>query len=90
MAWKSIKPIGKEGVKILVKTRWRIMGMTKAFCFGLLIVFICCHKGLTTQEGAVGVGRATTEAVVISSLAVLISNFFLTMALNIVYPAGYQ
>lgn len=67
-----------------------IMGLTKAFCFGLLIVFICCHKGLTTREGAVGVGRATTEAVVISSLAVLISNFFLTMALNIVYPAGYQ
>src|SRR3989440_6694949 len=67
-----------------------IMGMTKAFCFGLLIVFICCHKGLTTREGAVGVGRATTEAVVISSLSVLISNLFLTMALNIVYPAGYQ
>jgi conserved hypothetical integral membrane protein len=67
-----------------------IMGMTKAFCFGILIVFISCHRGLTTREGAVGVGRATTEAVVISSLAVLISNFFLTMALNIVYPAGYQ
>src|SRR6266513_3820639 len=67
-----------------------IMGVSKAFVFGLLIVFICCHKGLTTREGAVGVGRATTEAVVVSSLAVLISNFFLTMALNIVYPAGYQ
>ncbi|MEP7071880.1 MAG: ABC transporter permease [Verrucomicrobiota bacterium] len=67
-----------------------IMGTSKAFCFGILIVFICCHKGLTTREGAVGVGRATTEAVVVSSLAVLISNFFLTMALNIVYPAGYQ
>lgn len=73
-------------------TRMRdlIMGMSKAFVFGLLIVMICCHKGLTTREGAVGVGRATTEAVVISSLAVLISNFFLTMTLNIVYPAGYQ
>src|SRR6476659_5520362 len=73
-------------------TRMRdlIMGVSKAFVFGLLIVFICCHKGLTTKEGAVGVGRATTEAVVISSLAVLVSNFFLTMALNIVYPAGYQ
>src|SRR5919204_209865 len=56
----------------------------------MMIVFISCHKGLTTREGAVGVGRATTEAVVISCLAVLISNFFLTMALNIVYPAGYQ
>src|SRR5438093_311266 len=40
--------------------------------------------------GAVGVGRATTEAVVNSSLAVLICNFFLTMLLNIIYPAGYQ
>ena len=73
-------------------TRMRdlIMGVSKAFVFGILIVFISCHKGLTTREGAVGVGRATTEAVVVSSLAVLISNFFLTMALNIVYPAGYQ
>src|SRR5213595_534579 len=73
-------------------TRMRdlIMGTSKAFVFGILIVFICCHKGLTTREGAVGGGRATTEAVVVSSLAVLISNFFLTMALNIVYPAGYQ
>src|ERR1700716_1612980 len=67
-----------------------IMGLSKAFCFGILIVFISCHKGLTAREGAVGVGRATTEAVVNSSLAVLISNFFLTMCLNIIYPAGYQ
>jgi phospholipid/cholesterol/gamma-HCH transport system permease protein len=45
---------------------------------------------LTTREGAVGVGKATTEAVVDSSLAVLIFNFFLTMSLNIIFPAGYQ
>jgi phospholipid/cholesterol/gamma-HCH transport system permease protein len=67
-----------------------IMGLSKAFCFGILIVFISCHKGLSAREGAVGVGRATTEAVVNSSLAVLICNFFLTMLLNIIYPAGYQ
>jgi phospholipid/cholesterol/gamma-HCH transport system permease protein len=67
-----------------------IMGLTKAFCFALLIVFISCHKGLTAREGAVGVGRATTEAVVNASLAVLIINFFLTMFLNIIFPAGYQ
>jgi len=92
----AIFALGVNGTYYIANmVRWTlmrdlIMGMTKAFCFGLLIVFICCHKGLTTREGAVGVGRATTEAVVISSLAVLISNFFLTMALNIVYPAGYQ
>jgi phospholipid/cholesterol/gamma-HCH transport system permease protein len=67
-----------------------IMGLTKAFCFALLIVFISCYKGLNAREGAVGVGKATTEAVVDSSLAVLISNFFLTMLLNIIFPAGYQ
>ena len=67
-----------------------IMALTKAFSFAVLIVFISCHKGLTTREGAVGVGRATTEAVVNGSLAVLIFNFFLTMGLNIIYPAGYQ
>jgi phospholipid/cholesterol/gamma-HCH transport system permease protein len=67
-----------------------IMALTKAFCFALLIVFISCHKGLTTSEGAVGVGKATTEAVVNASLAVLIFNFFLTMGLNIIFPAGYQ
>src|SRR6202165_4505603 len=31
-----------------------IMALTKAFCFALLIVFISCHKGLTSREGAVG------------------------------------
>lgn len=66
------------------------MGLMKGFCFAILIVFISCHKGLTAREGAVGVGKATTEAVVNASLAVLICNFFLTMALNVVFPAGYQ
>ncbi len=67
-----------------------VMALSKGFCFALLIVFISCHKGLTTREGAVGVGQATTEAVVDASLAVLIFNFFLTMLLNVVFPAGYQ
>jgi phospholipid/cholesterol/gamma-HCH transport system permease protein len=72
------------------RSRDIIMGLSKAFCFGILIVFISCQKGLSTREGAVGVGRATTEAVVNSSLAVLVCNFFLTMTFNIIYPAGYQ
>ena len=39
------------------RSRDIIMGLSKAFCFGILIVFISCQKGLTTREGAVGVGR---------------------------------
>jgi len=65
-----------------------LMGIIKGFVFGIIIVFISCREGLHARDGAVGVGRATTEAVVIGSLAVLISNFFLTMALNIPFPAG--
>ena len=64
------------------------MAMTKGFVFGIVIVFIACHQGLNTKNGAVGVGRAPTEAVVIGSLAVLILNFFLTFALNMVFPGG--
>lgn len=64
------------------------MALTKGFVFGMLIVFIACHQGLKAREGAVGVGQATTQSVVIGSLAILIVNFFLTMVLNIFYPAG--
>ena len=64
------------------------MALCKAFCFGVIIAFVSCHQGLTAKEGAVGVGRAPTEAVVISSLAILISNFFLTFLLNMLFPYG--
>ena len=40
------------------------------------------------QEGAVGVGRGTTRAVVFSSLALLISNFVLSILLNYLFPMG--
>lgn len=64
------------------------MGLIKGMFFGILIVFVSCHQGLNAREGAVGVGRATTEAVVIGSLFILVVNFFLTMTLNIFFPAG--
>ena len=41
------------------------MGLIKGMVFGVVIVFVSCHQGLNAREGAVGVGRATTEAVVI-------------------------
>ena len=62
------------------------MALSKGFVFALLIVFISCHQGLNAKEGAVGVGRAPTEAVVIGSLAILISNFFLSLLLNVIFP----
>lgn len=64
------------------------IGMIKGAIFGAVIVIISCHQGLTTTNGAVGVGRATTNAVVISSLAILIFNFFLSILLNYFFPLG--
>ncbi len=63
-------------------------GIIKSVIYGALIALISCYKGMTCGEGAEGVGRATTEAVVYSSITVLISNFFLTMFLNNVLQAG--
>lgn len=59
-----------------------LTGLIKGTVFGLLIVLISCHRGLHTSEGAVGVGRATTRAVVDSSLAILIVNFFISLLMN--------
>ena len=59
-----------------------ISGIIKATIYGAIIGTISCYKGMTCREGAEGVGRATTEAVVYSSITILICNFFLTLALN--------
>ena len=58
------------------------IGLTKALTFGGIVAIIGCYKGMTCGEGAEGVGRATTEAVVYSSITILISNFFLTLLLS--------
>jgi phospholipid/cholesterol/gamma-HCH transport system permease protein len=65
------------------------MALAKGFVFSFLIVFISCHQGLNAREGAVGVGRAPTEAVVLGSLAILVVNFFLSFALNLLFPSAY-
>jgi phospholipid/cholesterol/gamma-HCH transport system permease protein len=64
------------------------MCLSKAMFFAMIIAFVSCHQGLNAKEGAVGVGRAPTEAVVIASLSILMLNFFLTFALNMIFPAG--
>jgi phospholipid/cholesterol/gamma-HCH transport system permease protein len=62
-----------------------MFGLVKSFIFGGIIAIIGCYKGLSCGEGAQGVGKATTEAVVYASITILISNFFLTLTLNKVF-----
>ncbi len=53
-------------------------GLVKAATFGLILSIVGCYKGFNTSGGAEGVGRATTEAVVLASISILISDYFLT------------
>ena len=53
-------------------------GLVKTLFFGLSIGLIACHEGFTATGGTEGVGRATTRAVVVSSIVTLISDFVLT------------
>lgn len=52
-------------------------GILKSLSFGLLVTWVCCYKGFYTSYGAEGVSRATTEAVVLSSVLILIWDYFL-------------
>jgi len=56
-------------------------GLIKAAAFGLILSVTGCSKGFYTTGGAEGVGRSTTAAVVMASLVILLSDFFLTKLL---------
>jgi phospholipid/cholesterol/gamma-HCH transport system permease protein len=53
-------------------------GLVKAGFFGMLIGIIGCTEGFNCKGGAAGVGRATTRAVVISCMSILVFDYFLT------------
>ena len=53
-------------------------GIAKSFFFAYFIAVVGCYNGLNTTGGADGVGRATTNTVVLAAILVLVSDFFLT------------
>lgn len=63
-------------------------GIIKPVFFGLVIGGISCHKGLSTTGGTVGVGRSTIDAVVLSSIWVIIFDFFLAKAIQSLLGVG--
>lgn len=54
------------------------LGLGKAFVFGAIFSLVCCYMGLTTKNGAEGVGRSTTRSVVISLSLILVADYFIT------------
>jgi phospholipid/cholesterol/gamma-HCH transport system permease protein len=55
-----------------------LQSIAKALVFGWIITSVGCYMGLSATGGTVGVGRATTRAVVVASISVLVSDFFIT------------
>jgi phospholipid/cholesterol/gamma-HCH transport system permease protein len=56
-------------------------GILKSISFGVIVSWVCCYKGFYTGMSAEGLGKATTEAVVLSAVLTLIWDYFLTSVL---------
>ena len=56
-------------------------GLVKSLVYGLIIGTVACYKGYYTTGGAEGVGRATTSAVVVASVVILVTNYFIALSL---------
>lgn len=56
-------------------------GLYKALVFGVIVMWVSCYKGYNAERMATGVSRATTEAVVLSSVLILAFDYFLTSIL---------
>ena len=70
-----------KGMKIYF-VPWDILyGLIKALIFGGAMTLISCYQGLNASGGAEGVGRATTNAVVVSCLAIFLLNYVLASLL---------
>jgi len=61
-----------------------IGGIVKPIAFALIIGAVACRQGLATEGGTVGVGRSTTRAVVLASILVIIADYFLAKALQVI------
>ena len=61
-----------------------IGGMVKPLVFAFIIGTIACRQGLSTEGGTVGVGRSTTRAVVTASIIVIVADYFLAKALQVI------
>jgi phospholipid/cholesterol/gamma-HCH transport system permease protein len=55
-----------------------MQGLSKALVFAFILATVGCYKGLTVRGGTQGVGRATTQSVVISSVLIIVADLFLT------------
>jgi phospholipid/cholesterol/gamma-HCH transport system permease protein len=70
-----------NSIKQFVEPSDMTNGMVKTLFFGLIVAVVSCQQGLRTRDGATGVGRATTNSVVISMVLIYVANYLLTSVL---------
>jgi phospholipid/cholesterol/gamma-HCH transport system permease protein len=64
-----------------------VQGLIKAVIFGVAMALTACYQGFNVRGGAKEVGRATTAAVVSSSVSVLVLDYFLIEIMNVIWPS---
>lgn len=80
----GVKLLNIDAGVFLGKTYWFVdpidltSGLIKAVVFGGILTLVGCYKGFYAAGGARGVGIATTQAVVVSSVMILVADYFLT------------
>jgi phospholipid/cholesterol/gamma-HCH transport system permease protein len=68
-----------SGFKLFFQISDLTSGLSKAAVFGVIITLVGCDQGLGARGGALGVGRATTRAVVIASVSILIADYLIAV-----------
>ena len=80
----SVHKLGFNGTSYIkstveyLETMDVVSGLVKATVFGFIIAIMSCYHGYYSDKGAKGVGTATTDAVVSSSILILLSNYLIT------------
>jgi len=64
------------------------MGLSKPIVFGFILSSVGCYMGLSTRGGTQGVGASTTQSVVVGSVLILASDFFMTKVLLMIFPVS--
>ena len=90
----AVGALGLDEGSFIAKIQWFLdpydfcQGIAKAFFFGILVTAVGCYKGFFAAGGARGVGEATTQSVVISSIAIFILDDVLTSILLLFAPVA--
>ncbi|NLD99509.1 MAG: ABC transporter permease [Fibrobacter sp.] len=77
-----------DSIQVILDPQYLISGIIKPFFFGFITATISCYTGIATKGGALGLKSSTTKAFVYSTICIIISDFFITKIILILF--GYS